>query len=409
MQKGNTISRATYAVYFFIAAAVLVVLGIVLTIANIKAIYDLPVIVIGIGVIVAFYALSQYMRRDSLGDVTISSKTAKTFLTNNAIILALLVLVVIICIKERKFMQVRVVLDILTQSSTKLIIALGICFTLLIAGTDLSAGRMVGLASVISCSMLQTATYANRFFPDLPQVPIILPVALSILACMMFGGLNGCLVAKYDMHPFIATLATQVIIYGACSLYFDMPPNNSQPIGGVRPDFALLGQFKFAEKAFGTKFPGISILVPIALIVLVVIWFVLNKTVFGKNVYAIGGNREAAVVSGVNVFRTTMGIFILAGGLYGFAGVLEGARTAGATNNYGNGYELDAIAACVVGGVSLNGGIGKVGGILSGVLIFTVIQYGLQFINVSPMWQQVIKGIIIAVAVAIDLAKYRKK
>lgn len=155
MQKGNTISRATYAVYFFIAAAVLVVLGIVLTIANIKAIYDLPVIVIGIGVIVAFYALSQYMRRDSLSDVTISSKTAKTFLTNNAIILALLVLVVIICIKERKFMQVRVVLDILTQSSTKLIIALGICFTLLIAGTDLSAGRMVGLASVISCSMLQ--------------------------------------------------------------------------------------------------------------------------------------------------------------------------------------------------------------------------------------------------------------
>ena len=140
---------------------------------------------------------------------------------------------------------------------------------------------------------------------------------------MMFGGLNGFLVAKYDMHPFIATLATQVIIYGACSLYFDMPPNNSQPIGGVRPDFALLGQFKFAEKAFGTKFPGISILVPIALIVLVVIWFVLNKTVFGKNVYAIGGNREAAVVSGVNVFKTIMGIFILASALYGVGGVLD--------------------------------------------------------------------------------------
>ena len=139
------------------------------------------------------------------------------------------------------------------------------------------------------------------------------------------------------------------------------------------------------------------------------IWFILNKTVFGKNVYAIGGNREAAVVSGVNVFKTIMGIFILASLLYGFAGVLEAARTAGATNQYGNGYELDAIAACVVGGVSLNGGVGKVSGIISGVLIFTVIQYGLQFINVSPMWQQVIKGIIIAVAVAIDLSKYRKK
>ena len=141
----------------------------------------------------------------------------------------------------------------------------------------------------------------------------------------------------------------------------------------------------------------------------IAIWFVLNKTVFGKNVYAIGGNREAAVVSGVNVFKTIMGIFILASFMYGVGGVLEAARTAGATNNYGDGYELDAIAACVVGGVSLNGGIGTVGGIISGVLIFTVIQYGLQFIGVSPMWQQVIKGIIIAIAVAIDLSKYRRK
>lgn len=296
--------------------------------------------------------------------------------------------------------------------STRLIIALGICFTLLIAGTDLSAGRMVGLAAVISTSMLQNLDYGNRFFPDMPLVPIILPILLAIAACMLFGALNGFLVAKYDMHPFIATLAVQVIIYGACSLYFDLPPNKSQPIGGVREDFAWLGQYKFfviENEAGKVVFPGFSILIPIALIVTAIIWFILNKTVFGKNVYAIGGNREAAVVSGVNVFKTIMGIFVLASLLYGFAGVLEAARTAGATNQYGNGYELDAIAACVVGGVSLNGGVGKVSGIISGVLIFTVIQYGLQFINVSPMWQQVIKGIIIAVAVAIDLSKYRKK
>ena len=394
---------------FLIVGIVLAVLGVVLKIASIKQIYDLPWLLIGLGAIVVIYGALQFKRRELLGEVTFSGKTAKTFLTNNAIIIALLLLVVVICIKETRFMQIRVVLDILAQSSTNLIIALGICFTLLIAGTDLSAGRMVGLASVISCSMLQTATYANRFFPDMPQVPIILPIILAILACMVFGTLNGFLVAKFDMHPFIATLAVQVIIYGACSLYFDMEPNNSQPIGGVRPDFAIIGQKKLFEHAFDTKFPGISILVPIAIVITIVIWFVLNKTVFGKNVYAIGGNREAAVVSGVNVFRTIMGIFILASALYGVAGVLVGAKTAGATNNYGNGYELDAIAACVVGGVSLNGGIGKVGGIISGVLIFTVIQYGLQFINISPMWQQVIKGVIIAVAVAIDMAKYRKK
>ncbi len=320
----------------------------------------------------------------------------------------MLVLVVVICILQPRFMQIRVALDILTQSSTKLIMALGICFTLLIAGTDLSAGRMVGLAAVISASMMQTATYANRFFPDLPQVAVWMPIVIAIIACMVFGALNGFLVAKYDMHPFIATLAVQVIIYGACSLYFDMPPNNSQPIGGIRGDFAQLGQMRLLNGVY-KGFPGISILIPIAIVICIIIWFILNKTVFGKNVYAIGGNREAAVVAGINVFRNIMGIFILASCLYGIAGVLEAARTAGATNNYGNGYELDAIAACVVGGVSLNGGIGKVGGIIMGVLIFTIIQYGLQFINVSPMWQQVIKGVIIAVAVAIDLTKYRRK
>ena len=248
--------------------------------------------------------------------------------------------------------------------------------------------------------MLQDPTYAHRFFPNLPYLPVILPILISIAVCGLFGALNGFLGAKFNMHPFIATLASQVMIFGACSLYFDMPPNNSQPIGGVRSDFTVLAQYKL---------PGnISILIPIALGVTVLMWFILNKTVFGKNIYAIGGNMEAARVSGVNVFKTLMGIFILAGVLYGFGGVLESARTAGASNAYGNGYELDAIAACCVGGVSLAGGIGKVSGIVVGVLIFTVIQYGLQFINVSPMWQQVIKGLIIMVAVAIDLSKYKK-
>ena len=414
------IPRRTYSFAFIIAGIVIAAIGIALKIADItgggalrQVIFDLPWLLMGIGLIVAIYGAFQLRNADRLGkEVVFSTKTVKAFLTNNAIILALLILVIVICFIETRFMQIRVVLDILTQSSTKLIIALGICFTLLIAGTDLSAGRMVGLAAVISTSMLQTVDYANRFYPDLPQLPIILPIIAAIVACMLFGTLNGFLVAKYDMHPFIATLAVQVMIYGACSLYFDMEPNNSQPIGGVRPDCAIIGQKKLLEGAFmidGKPFPGVSILVPIALIICVIIWFVLNKTVFGKNVYAIGGNREAAVVSGVNVFKTIMGIFILASCLYGVAGVLEGARTAGATNNYGNGYELDAIAACVVGGVSLNGGVGRVGGIVSGVLIFSVIQYGLQFINVSPMWQQVIKGIIIAVAVAIDMGKYRKK
>lgn len=401
------IPRTRYALTFIITGSVFALFGVIWANFSPKSVHDLPYLIAIIGALVLIGGLNQYIRRSSLGETVIfSSKTAKSFLSNNAIILALLALVVVICIREPRFMQIRVVLDILTQSSTRLIIALGICFTLLIAGTDLSAGRMVGLAAVISTSMLQTATYGNRFYPELGQISLFIPIVLAIIACMVFGLLNGFLVARFGMHPFIATLAVQVMIYGACSLYFDLPPNNSQPIGGIRPDFSALGQTKFLQIG---KFPGISILIPIALVICALIWFILNKTVFGKNVYAIGGNREAAVVSGVNVFKTILGIFILASSLYAIGGVLEAARTAGATNNYGNGYELDAIAACVVGGVSLSGGVGKVGGIVTGVLIFTVIQYGLQFINISPMWQQVIKGVIIAVAVATDLAKYRNK
>ena len=403
MQGEKTVPRKKYAVTFVIVGVVLAILGVIFNFAlDAKKTFDLPWFVLGIGVIAIVYGIVQMTRGQRLQpEVSFSARSAKNFLTNNAIMLALLALVVVICFIEPRFMQIQVLLDILTQSSTRMIIALGICFTLLIAGTDLSAGRMVGLAAVVSTSMLQTATYANRFYPDLPQLPVFLPIIVAIIACMLFGTLNGFLVAKYDMHPFIATLAVQVMIYGACSLYFDMPPNSSQPIGGIRPDFSAIGQTKL--------FGRVSVLVPIAVVFTIAIWFVLNKTVFGKNVYAIGGNREAAVVSGVNVFKTIMGIFILASFMYGVGGVLEAARTAGATNNYGDGYELDAIAACVVGGVSLNGGIGTVGGIISGVLIFTVIQYGLQFIGVSPMWQQVIKGIIIAIAVAIDLSKYRRK
>lgn len=398
----KVMSRQKYSLIFMIAGGVLAVFGLIfgLFFYN-KKVYDLPWFLVIIGLIVVFYGASQVMNRNKLGaNVVFSGKNAKTFFLKYALIFALFVLILVIVFIQPNFMQFNVLLDILSQSSIRLIIALGICMTLLIAGTDLSAGRLVGLAAVLSTSMLQNPTYANRFFPHLPYLPIILPILLAIFVCGLFGVLNGFLVAKFNMHPFIATLASQVMIYGACSLYFDLPPNNSQPIGGVRSDFTNIAQYKL----FGT----VSILIPIALVVTVVMWFVLNKTVFGKNIYAIGGNMEAARVSGVNVFKTLMGIFILAALLYGFGGVLEAARTAGATNNYGEGYELDAIAACCVGGVSLAGGIGKVSGIVVGVLIFTVIQYGLQFINVSPMWQQVIKGLIIMVAVAIDLSKYKK-
>lgn len=324
----------------------------------------------------------------------------KAFLKQNAIVVVLIVLVIGIAVINPDFISVSTFKNILMQSSTKLIVALGACFAILTAGADLSAGRVVGLSAVISASMLQTSTYANKFFPNLGQLPLIIPVLLGILAGTLVGVLNGFVVSRFDVPPFIATLGSMVIVYGANSIYFDLPPNKSQPIGGLRADFVNLGTGSIL---------GIPYIIIIAVVAVIFMYILMNKTKLGKDVYAIGGNREAAVVSGINVRRTLFWIYVIAGTLFGLAGVLEAARTGGATNNYGNGYELDAIASCVVGGWSVTGGIGTVPGIVVGVLIFSVINYGLTFIGVNPYWQQIVKGLIIITAVAVDIRKYVNK
>ena len=152
-------------------------------------------------------------------------------------------------------------------------------------------------------------------------------------------------------------------------------------------------------------FGQISLLVVIAAVMVAVVWFVLNKTVFGKNIYIVGGNPDAARVSGVNVHKIIIAVFIIESCLVGLAGIMEVARTGGANSSYGNAYEFDAISSCVVGGVSLSGGIGKVSGAVTGVIIFTFISYGLAFIGVNSNWQLIIKGIIICSAVALDMRK----
>ena len=176
-----------------------------------------------------------------------------------------------------------------------------------------------------------------------------------------------------------------------------MEPNRSQPIGGIREGLTFLS----STKVFGE----ISLLVFIAIAVTLVAWFVLNKTVYGKNIYVVGGNVDAAKVSGINVDKIIVSAFVIESILVGLAGILEVARTGGANNAYGYSYEFDAISACVVGGVSLSGGIGKVSGVIIGVIIFTIISYGLAFIGMNPNWQLIIKGLIICSAVALDMKK----
>lgn len=335
----------------------------------------------------------------------IDIKKLKRFTSQNAIYLVLLALIAGIAIKDSNFLSVNCLRDILTQSSTRVIIALGVAFVLITGGTDLSAGRVVGLSAVLAGSMLQSTDYARRFFPDMPQLQMWIPIGLAVLVGMLVGIINGIIVSKFSVPPFIATLGTMVMVYGANSIYFNLPPNDSQPIAGFRDDFSKLGTGAIG----GDSMYSLPYIVLIAIIIALIVWVIFNKTTLGKNMYAIGGNAQAAKVSGINVITNLIIIYAIAGALYGFAGVLEAARTGGATNNYGNMYELDAIAACVVGGVSTSGGIGTVPGVLAGVLIFSVINYGLTFINVSPYWQLIIKGLIIVVAVAFDIRKYIAK
>lgn len=329
------------------------------------------------------------------------TKSIGQFVANNAIMLCLLVMIIaIICINPR-FASMRVLRDVCAQNSTKLIMACGMAFILIVGGVDLSAGRVMGFAAVMAASLGQTVDYARRFFPNMADIPIIVPLLAAMAVGMIFGLINGFIISQLKISAFIVTLGTQVIAWGVNLLYFDMEPNSSQPIGGVKASITKIG-----SGLIGKYLPVVLL---IALGVCLICWFVLSKTRFGRNVYAIGGNPEAALVSGIRVQRTTVFAYMLAGLFFGLAGFLECARTGGATSAYGLNYEFDAISACVVGGVSNTGGVGTIPGMILGVLVFGIINYGLTFIGVNPYWQQIIKGVIIIAAVGVDMSKNRKR
>jgi len=334
-----------------------------------------------------------------------NNKKALEFIMNNAIALILLLLMIVIIVIDPTFLKINNITNILSQASTRVIFALGVGTIIVAKGTDLSLGRQVGLAAVISASLLQAPDYAYRMYPELPLLPVILPILLVMMVTGFFSFLNGFVVAKFKVDPFIATLGMMVIVYGVNSIYYDRPPYGAQPIGGLDPRFTDIAQGAF-QLSSSVRLPYLVIY---AAIVVVLMWVLWNKTKFGKNLFAVGGNAEAAEVSGVNVSKIIMMVFTLAGLLYGLGGALEAGRIGSATNNTGNMYEMDAIASCIVGGLSFSGGVGSIGGIVTGVLIFQVIAYGLSYIGVNPYLQFIIKGLIIIVAVAIDNRKYIKK
>ena len=344
----------------------------------------------------------------------LDSKNILQFLGDNAIVVLLAILVVYVSITQDGFLSGRNFSNIISNVTPRLIIALGVSGCLIIKGTDLSAGRSVGLAGVVACTFLQRDDYAARFFgtsgdaiwnnPVLDKLgmnaPIVIVCLFVIALCALFGFINGVVISKLQVPAFLATLGMQTIIYGANCVY-----SNSIPVGGLRKDYGnvtsdslfKIGTFNFKYLFFFAIAAGL------------LFWFLYNKTRYGKYMYAIGGNENAAEVSGVNVTKEKILIYTLAGAMYGLAGFLLASKAGGASVNLGLSYELTAIASCTIGGVSTNGGVGKVSGILLGVLVFELLGTSMQFLGINPNIQQIVQGVVIIVAVALDIRKYTKK
>lgn len=325
-------------------------------------------------------------------------------LLDYALYLILGIMIIGVVVADRSFLSANNMWKILAQASTRGILALGVAGMIVLTGTDLSAGRILGCGAAVSASLLQSVTYASRMYPNITEpLPMWIPLILSMVVCIAFCLLNGFGVAKLHMHAFIISLGTQLIAYGVLCLYIDSQKGGAQPIASLDSRYIELVNGK--NLGFGVV-PNLVIFLIICAVIMWVIW---NKTTIGKNMFAIGGNAEAAAVSGVNVAKSIMMVYLIAGVLYGTAAFLEAGRVQSVTTSTGLNYDLDAISGCVIGGVSFSGGVGTIPGVLIGVIILQVINYSLYYLGVNAYLQYIIKGLIIILAVAIDVRKYIAK
>lgn len=323
------------------------------------------------------------------------------YIKSNPIVVILTVVCLLVGFSVDKFFSWGNFNNLASNTAIRFIIALGISGCLITKGTDLSAGRQVGLMACIAGVLLQRANYNGRLFPNMPELNMWVVLLIVMVLGAIVGIINGVIVSYLNVPPFIATLGTQTIIYGIALIFTD-----AQPVGGFQEEY-----INFTNgKLFGVgDFPGIPYLLIIAIILGVLFWFIYNKTTHGKYMYAIGGNEVAAEVSGVNTKKSKVIIFMTAGLMYAIAGFLLAGKAGGASSALANGYELEAIAGCTIGGVSTTGGIGTVGGILVGVLVFELLKIVLQFLGVNPYYNFIVQGLVIVIAVALDIRKYVKK
>ncbi len=332
----------------------------------------------------------------------------RNFLLQNGLYIAIILIFIALCIitpirKGTPLLTYNNILNILQQASPRMFLALGVAGLILLTGTDLSVGRMVGMgmttATVIMHQGINTGSVFGHTF-DFTGIPVGGRVIIALLACIVlctfFTSIAGFFTAKFKMHPFISTMANMLVIFGLVTY-----ATKGVSFGAIEPTIPNM---------IIPKLNGFPTIILWAVAAIIIVWFIWNKTTFGKNLYAVGGNPEAAAVSGISVFAVTLGAFVMAGILYGFGSWLECARMVGSGSAaYGQGWDMDAIAACVVGGVSFTGGIGKISGVVTGVCIFTALTYSLTILGIDTNLQFVFSGIIILIAVTLDCLKYVQK
>jgi inositol transport system permease protein len=293
--------------------------------------------------------------------------------------------------------------NVIRQVSAIGIIGVGMTFVIITLGIDLSVGSILGLSAVVAASLAQNPGGSLVKFEGI-DVPVIVAVLAGLGVGALAGFTNGILIAKFRLAPFIATLGMMSIARGLAYIY----TGDGRPFSDLKDDYNFMGQgYLFSDP--NVRLSGIPVPVVLFIAVALIATFILSYTKFGRYTYAIGGNEVAARVSGIRIPRVTIIIYTLSGLLAGLAGILWSARIGSGNSTLGQGIELDAITAVIVGGTSFKGGIGKIWGTVVGALLIGTINNGLDLLNVSPFLQIVVKGCIIIVAIIIDERKNSKK
>jgi inositol transport system permease protein len=324
------------------------------------------------------------------------------FIRKYAIVLIFLAMFIVMWLLSDAFLSPRNLLNIVRQISVVGLIAIGVTIVIITTGIDLSSGSVLALAAVLAASLAQQPDWHDAKYPGL-MLPIMVPVVVALAIGAVCGWVNGALVAGFRIPPFISTLGMMTVARGFALLY------SNRPVSGLTDAYNFIGQGEIFKLIPVPDQPPMGIPIPIIILAVVAIGahIMLNNTRFGRHIYAIGGNEQAARISGLNVGRIKIGVYTIAGLLSGLAGLVLSSRIGSGQPGLGQGYELDAIASAVIGGTSLSGGIGTIWGTIVGALIIGVLNNGLDLLNVSAYWQTIVKGSIIVAAVIVDERKNR--